>query len=387
MSKQRVGEVDGIMSILQDGGFYVVRAVTADWVGGKSSLILALDQIGIDTEAGEVKFGDGVNVWGSLPTISLGNALLIANNLSDVANPSLAVARLHRFTTTATAGSTTTLTVTSTRTQVFTGTQTQIVRLPVVSTLLTGFEFLIINNSTDTLTVQPSGGLGTVQEILAGNAALITCILVTGTTTASWDSISFAAGASIPFTAASASAPASLAFAEDTDNGVHAVTVKAPAAVTANVDFTLPDAAGTAALISQVITNGVTTHSPSEDAVFDALALKQTSAWTVVEDAAASISPAAADSGTYYRCTNAAATFNLPDTDGVVGSTYYWVQFTGGNGLIEPGTDALEGTQFDSGSFVPASGSNALGILQYQTVQVRCVATNTWAIIAGFATT
>lgn len=73
----------------------------------------------------------------------------------------------------------------------------------------------------------------------------------------------------VPFTPASASGPASLAFAEDTDDGAHAVTVKAPATVTANVDVTLPDAAGTVALIAQTVTNGETTSAPSQDAIYD----------------------------------------------------------------------------------------------------------------------
>jgi hypothetical protein len=50
---------------------------------------------------------------------------------------------------------------------------------------------------------------------------------------------------STAFTTASASGAASLALAEDTDNGVHAVTIQAPAAVTANVTQTLQDVAGT----------------------------------------------------------------------------------------------------------------------------------------------
>lgn len=49
------------------------------------------------------------------------------------------------------------------------------------------------------------------------------------------------------FVPASSSAPASLAFAEDTDNGSHKITLKAPAAITADVDLTLPDGAGTVA--------------------------------------------------------------------------------------------------------------------------------------------
>lgn len=44
---------------------------------------------------------------------------------------------------------------------------------------------------------------------------------------------------------ASASAPASVALAEDTDNGAHKVTITAPAALAADRTITLPDAAGT----------------------------------------------------------------------------------------------------------------------------------------------
>jgi hypothetical protein len=51
------------------------------------------------------------------------------------------------------------------------------------------------------------------------------------------------------WTAASASGPASLAFAEDTDNGAHTVTLKAPASVTASVDVTLPNEAGTLEIV------------------------------------------------------------------------------------------------------------------------------------------
>lgn len=47
------------------------------------------------------------------------------------------------------------------------------------------------------------------------------------------------------FTPASASGPAALAFAEDTDNGTNKVTLKAPASISANVDLTLPGTADT----------------------------------------------------------------------------------------------------------------------------------------------
>lgn len=125
----------------------------------------------------------------------------------------------------ATAAATTTLTVASKGTQVFTGVTTQTVVLPVVTTLpQLGFQFLIVNNSSGALTVNSSGA-NLVTTIAAGNSVLVTCILLTGTAAASWNVIT----------------------------------------------LTL---ASTVALITQTITNGDTTHAPSGDAVFDALALK-----------------------------------------------------------------------------------------------------------------
>lgn len=56
----------------------------------------------------------------------------------------------------------------------------------------------------------------------------------------------------IPFTVASASAPASLDFAEDTDNGAHKIVLSAPSAVTSDRAIAFPDAAGTIALTSNV---------------------------------------------------------------------------------------------------------------------------------------
>lgn len=90
------------------------------------------------------------------------------------------------FTSTATAAGTTTLTVASTEIQEFTGVTTQTITLPVVTTLpRTGWKYHIINNSTGALTVNSSGA-NLVQTIPAGAEAIITCVLLTGTTAASW---------------------------------------------------------------------------------------------------------------------------------------------------------------------------------------------------------
>lgn len=90
------------------------------------------------------------------------------------------------YTTTATAAGTTTLTVASARIQYFTGTTTQTVVLPVVSTLTTGFCYLIHNEGTAAVTVQSSGN-NNILVLAAGTSAWFICILTTGTSAASWD--------------------------------------------------------------------------------------------------------------------------------------------------------------------------------------------------------
>lgn len=92
------------------------------------------------------------------------------------------------YTTTATAAGITALTITSNYWQYFTGTSTQIVTMPLVSTLGLGMTWAIVNNSTGSVTVQSSGG-NTITTLAAGAQALVTCILTTGTTAASWNAI------------------------------------------------------------------------------------------------------------------------------------------------------------------------------------------------------
>lgn len=99
------------------------------------------------------------------------------------------------FTSTPTAAGTTTLTVASSRIQEFTGSTTQTVVLPVVSTLVTGWEYIILNNSTGVVTVNSSGG-NAVQAMAAGTWMIVRCILITGTSAASW-SKAYSGGGSV----------------------------------------------------------------------------------------------------------------------------------------------------------------------------------------------
>ena len=142
--------------------------------------------------------GTGVAVFGTTPTIATPviNGLATGTGVASAATASTLVARdananisvnnsLEGYTTTATAAGTTTLTVGSTYLQYFTGSTTQTVTLPVASTLALGQQFFIANNSTGVVTVQSSGG-NTIQAMVAGSYIRVTCILTSGTGTASW---------------------------------------------------------------------------------------------------------------------------------------------------------------------------------------------------------
>lgn len=92
---------------------------------------------------------------------------------------------LEGYATTVTAAGTTTLTVGSAQHQFFTGTTTQTLLLPVVSTLVLGQTFTIVNNSSGVVTIQSSGG-NIVQALPAITSAEVTCVAVTGTGSGSW---------------------------------------------------------------------------------------------------------------------------------------------------------------------------------------------------------
>lgn len=117
--------------------------------------------------------------------------LLIDNPLSLVdANGNVYAPNTARgYATTATAAGTTVLTVASKGVQTFTGATTQTVTLPVVSTLpQTGFGYWIINNSSDAVTVNSSGG-NAVQVVAAGGRVVVLANALSGTSAAVWDKV------------------------------------------------------------------------------------------------------------------------------------------------------------------------------------------------------
>jgi hypothetical protein len=136
------------------------------------------------------KIGLTTHVSGTLPVANGGTGVTASTGASSVvlrdANQNTTVANLiEGYTTIATAAGTTTLTVASTWQQYFTGVTTQICTLPVVSTLVLGQSYRIVNQSTGAVTINSSGG-NLVMTLPGKTEILVTCILITGTTGASW---------------------------------------------------------------------------------------------------------------------------------------------------------------------------------------------------------
>jgi len=138
------------------------RDTAANWTANNPTL--AGGELGFETDTGLFKIGNGSTNW-----VSLGYAGGGAS-----------------YAAIATSGGTTTLTSTSNTTQNFTGTNTQTVVLPVTSTLQLGWAYQILNNSTQNVTINSSGG-NTIAVLQPGFSGLFTCQLTSGTTAASWD--------------------------------------------------------------------------------------------------------------------------------------------------------------------------------------------------------
>ncbi|HWI50095.1 MAG TPA: hypothetical protein VNU45_17940 [Rummeliibacillus sp.] len=160
--------------------FDEVKSTIAEVVGAYPALSSIA---GLTTVANEYIYTTGVNTYAVHAITSTPGAGILAAwdaNLNLLANNFL-----KGFTTIATAATTTTLTVSSAEIQQFTGVTTQTIVMPLVSTLKIGQGFIIINSSSGALTINSSGG-NLIQTVEAGTALYLNCILITGTTAASW---------------------------------------------------------------------------------------------------------------------------------------------------------------------------------------------------------
>jgi len=149
------------------------NALTADLATGLST---AMTKDGQTTPTANIPMGNN-----KITGLAAGTASTDAANFGQ-----LQTFGVPGYATTATAAGATTLTVADKINQFFTGTTTQTVVLPVTSTLVLGFQFRIVNESTGLVTVNSSGA-NLVVALTANSQATLTCIAITGTDAASWD--------------------------------------------------------------------------------------------------------------------------------------------------------------------------------------------------------
>jgi len=150
----------------------------------------------INTEFVNIAVAIATKLDSASGTITGATTLSGVTTISDAQRPVIDNIKLG-YATTATAAGTTTLTVSSPNQQLFTGTTTQTIVLPVTSTLVLGLGYTITNNSTGVLTIQ-SSGLNDIVSVPAKATVKVVCILITGTTAASWSYL-FEGSSNIPF--------------------------------------------------------------------------------------------------------------------------------------------------------------------------------------------
>lgn len=179
-SKTTLVPADLIYAANSADSFNEVKSTVAGLFGAYPAL---LSIGGLTTVANQYILTTGANTYSAVtvtatPTISVLAAWDANKSLS-------ATSFIPGFTTQATAAGTTVLTVASNSVQEFTGATTQTVTMPVVSTLAAGQSYTIINNSSGVVTVNSSGG-NVIQAMAAGTTMQLRCVLITGTTAASW---------------------------------------------------------------------------------------------------------------------------------------------------------------------------------------------------------
>ena len=176
---------------------------------------------------------------------------------------------INGYATTVTAAGTTVLTVASAYQQYFTGTTTQTVTLPVASTLVEGQSFLIVNNSSGAVTVNSSGG-NAVQVMAGGTTLLVTCVLNSGTTAASWNGTYAFDGGDGSGTVNSGTAN-QLAYYATSGTAVSGLTTTSSAFLIASAsgvltwDTNLPV---NKLATPQIFTSGTNTYTPTTNMIF-----------------------------------------------------------------------------------------------------------------------
>jgi hypothetical protein len=139
---------------------------------------------------GGVLYQSAANTTAFLAAPATNNSILAYNTATGAPEwdtPPLAMATLTGYTSTATAAGFTSLTNASSFYQQFTGTTTQTVVMPNTATLITGWTFHIVNNSTGNVTANTFANAATLMVIPANTTAMVTCINTASNTATGWE--------------------------------------------------------------------------------------------------------------------------------------------------------------------------------------------------------
>jgi hypothetical protein len=139
---------------------------------------------------GGILYQSAANTTAFLAAPATNNSILAYNTATGAPEwdaPPLAMATLTGYTSTVTAAGATSLTNASSFYQQFTGTTTQTVILPNTATLITGWTFHIVNNSTGNVTANTFANAATLMVIPANTTAMVTCINTASNTATGWE--------------------------------------------------------------------------------------------------------------------------------------------------------------------------------------------------------
>ncbi len=287
------------------------------------------------------------------------------------------------FATIVSAAGNTVLTVASKNTQEITGSTTHTITMPVVSTLVTGFPFKIINNSSGAVTVNSSGG-NAIQVMAAGTTLLLTCVSTSGTTAASWNAtyVTDAGGTVSPGTAnqlayyaSTGSVVSGLSSANSASLVTGATGVPAWSSTMTNGQLIIGStgATPTAATLTEgsgiVITNGAGSVTISvSGSGYD---------WTEVTTTSQQMD---VDSG--YIANNASlVTLTLPPVAGIGDSVILQGK---GAGLFAIAQNGGQTIHFGDTSTTTGVTGGLTAVNRYNSVELVCITANTdWAVITG----
>ncbi len=325
-------------------------------------------------------YNTGGGTYTTFGTLTAGTTPSLAFGLISATNLNLG------FRTTATAGATTTLTVADTQIQEFTGTLTQTVVMPVTSTLTLGQQYYIINNSSGVVTVQSSGA-NTIQAMAAGTSLLLTVILTSGTTAASWQaSYIVDSGGSGTVNAGTAN---QLAYYATTGTAVSGLTGANSALLVTN-STGVP--AMTASLTDGQVIVGSTGATPvpatltagSNIAISNAagsITISSTGGSGYVWSEVTGTSQAMAVDNAYIASNAGLVTLTLPSTAAVGDTLIVQGKGTGGWLIAQ---NASQQIHLGSSATTVGVGGSLASTNQWDSIELVCVtANNIWASVTG----